>query len=155
MGSTSSTVSRVRAVGVLATMLVPLALGLVACGGGGGGDDGGDAGSAGAGAATTVSADTAGAATDSSDSAGGDAGSSGGKNPTLATWCEAFRSLDQDPAGADQESMLAVPAPRDDIEFAWTIVVKDHDTLHTSAQDDAVTQRYGQLKTFADSYCTG
>jgi hypothetical protein len=51
--------------------------------------------------------------------------------------------------------MLAIAAPRDDLEFAWSMIVLNHDKLHTPEQDDVLTDRYAELKTFADTYCPG
>jgi hypothetical protein len=145
-----STVRRARAVGVLASMLLPLAIGVVACGGGDDSDSRADAGSADAGTAGTASADTGAASTVSTDTGG-----SGSVSDATAKWCTAFRSVDQSPATADQASMLAVAAPRDDLESAWSIIVLNHDKLHTPEQDEVMTDRYRVLKTFADTYCPG
>src|SRR5215471_1461427 len=106
MQPVSSTVWRARHARVLGAMLVPLALGVVACSSGGG-HARADAGSATtraahAGSTTTVGAETGGTVGDAT-----------------TKWCVAFRSLDQDPASVDEISMLSVVLPQDDLEFPW------------------------------------
>jgi len=151
--STIDTAPRARA---LAAMLLPLALGVAACGGGGSSADTGSAASAAARTTTTVSADagsttTAGADAGSATTAGAETGST--VSDATTKWCSAFRSLDQDPTHVDMDSMLAIDAPRDDLAGDWDAVVTNANLIHATGAASNLTNDYNQLKTFADTYC--
>lgn len=147
MQPASSTASGAHRARLLAAMLVPLAMGVVACGGGGSHADAGSATTVGDARTTT----TVGADAGSSTTVGAETGST--VSDATTKWCSAFRRLDQDPTHVDMDSMLAIDAPRDDLEGDWDAVVTNANLIHATGDPSNLTNDYNQLKTFADTYC--
>jgi len=143
MQPASSTVRRAPGVRAVAAILLPLALGVAACGSGGGHARAGAGGTT-----TTVGADPGGATTTT---AGAETAST--VRDTTTKWCTAFRSVDQDPASVDEVAMVSIVPPQDELEFPWIFVVHAHNDLHTPQQDSNLTEDYNQLKTYADANC--